>query len=419
MANARLHRRERATAERLRAANVALADTVDALQRSTDIHQCLTRVAVRQEGQEGIARAVHELTGFPVAVEDGHGNLRAWAGDHRPEPYPKESHADRARLLDRAMEAGTPIRDGARLVAVASPGTDVVGVLALVDPEGRAGDQERVALEHGATVLAVELSRLQNLAETERRLGRDLIDQLLAGTDQDSALARAQGLGYDLERPHRVVVVEPDAHTAQADPAEDALFHAVRRAGRDTGAGSLLVARPGSVVLLADADVPWDRLRAAVSSELGGRQCRLGVGGPADRPEDFPRSYQQAALALKVQRATGSAVRATVFTDLGVYGLLADGDVSETERFIEVWLGSLLAYDKKKGSNLVATLGHYLECGKSYDATATALAVHRSTLKYRLQRIAELSGHDLSNPDTTFNLQFATRAWQTLEALGA
>jgi DNA-binding PucR family transcriptional regulator len=43
--------------------------------------------------------------------------------------------------------------------------------------------------------------------------------------------------------------------------------------------------------------------------------------------------------------------------------------------------------------------------------------VHRSTLKYRLRRIREVSGHDLGVPDNQFNLQVATRAWRTLEAL--
>jgi DNA-binding PucR family transcriptional regulator len=62
-------------------------------------------------------------------------------------------------------------------------------------------------------------------------------------------------------------------------------------------------------------------------------------------------------------------------------------------------------------------LSRYLECGGNYTATADALALHRNTLKYRLQRIREISGHDLNDPDTRFNLQFATRAWQTLQAL--
>ncbi|HEY0616280.1 MAG TPA: hypothetical protein VGD15_01785, partial [Kribbella sp.] len=89
LANARLHAKERATAEELRGANTALAETVRALEQTTQIHDRFTRVAVAGEGQEGIARAVHELTGFPVAVEDRYGNLRAWAGPNRPDPYPK------------------------------------------------------------------------------------------------------------------------------------------------------------------------------------------------------------------------------------------------------------------------------------------------------------------------------------------
>ena len=90
-----------------------------------------------------------------------------------------------------------------------------------------------------------------------------------------------------------------------------------------------------------------------------------------------------------------------------------------TLRWLQDWLGLLLNYDAKKRSELVTTLSRYLECGGSYDATAKALSVHRSTLKYRLQRIREISGHDLSCPDTHFNLQLATRAWQTLSTLRA
>ena len=63
------------------------------------------------------------------------------------------------------------------------------------------------------------------------------------------------------------------------------------------------------------------------------------------------------------------------------------------------------------------TLTQYLEHGGNYDATAAELSVHHSTLKYRLQRIRELTGLELNDPDVHFNLQFATRAWRTLQAL--
>src|SRR6266550_199788 len=90
LANARMHARERAIADELRGTNATLAATVAAFELSTTIHDRLTQVAVAGEGVEGIAQAVHELTGYPAAVEDRYGNLRAWAGPARPDPYPKD-----------------------------------------------------------------------------------------------------------------------------------------------------------------------------------------------------------------------------------------------------------------------------------------------------------------------------------------
>jgi sugar diacid utilization regulator len=409
LANANLHAKDRAT-------NAALAETVQALRQSTQIHDRFTRVAVAGEGQEGIARAAHELTGYPVAVEDRHGNLRAWGGPDRPDPYPKARPARREEMLRRALREGRPIREGDRLVAIANPSSGVLGVLALVDPAGTAGDQEQIALEHGATVLAMELARLRSLAEAELRLRRDLVEELLSGTDEESALARAQALGYDLERRHRVAVLEGRGRTQD----EDAFFHGVRRAARNTGAGIMQVARRGDVVVLCDADVSWERFRAAVLTELGGGRCRIGVGGLCERPGDFPRSYREARLALKILDAAEGDDRAACYEDLGVYQILCEAeDPATVERFVQRWLGSLIAYDSRKHAELVPTLSQYLERGGSYDATAAALSVHRNTLKYRLQRIREISGHDLGNPDTNFNLHLATRAWQAVQSLRA
>jgi sugar diacid utilization regulator len=411
LGNARLHSQQRRQAVELLDINNRLADTVAALERSTAIHDTLTGVAVAGEGQDGIAKAIHELTGFSVAVEDRYGNLRAWAGPNRPDPYRKESPDRRAAMVSSALDAARPIRYLGHLLIAASPRDDVVGILALVDPDEVAGDDARVAIEHGATVLAMELARLSGLAETELRLRHDFVDELLAGTDESSAIARAEALGYDLERPHRAVVVEADPGTRDRDE----LFDAVRRAARDHGVGTLLSVRGASVVVLSDTDRPWESFRLAVERELVGGSCRVGVGSACDSVTDFPRSYRDARLALRVQRVAGGG-RATMFDELGVYRLLAGvDDLDKIDRFVRRWLGELLDYDmNKEASDLITTLGAYLDCGGNYDATAAALSVHRSTVKYRLQRIREISGHDLGSPDVNFNLQLAVRAWRTL-----
>jgi sugar diacid utilization regulator len=414
VSNARLHAQERATAAELVATNAALEETVSTLQRSMRIHDRLTKVAVSAEGQPGIAKALHELTGMPVAIEDRHGNLRAWAGPGQPEPYPKESFARREQLLRRLIREGKPVRDGARLTMLASPRPDVLGVLSLIDPERAADTADLIALEHGATVLSMELARVRGIADTELRLRRDLVHDLLSGTDDESAYLRSDALEHDLRQPHRVIVIEGRGRTRN----EDLLLHAVRRTVRDHRLSFLLDSWSGAVVLLTAGEMNWEQLRTSILTELGGGQCRLGVGGLSARPSELPRSLREAQLALRLQQTVISGTGACEYSKLGVFRMLAAiPNLSEVDSFVREWLGTLIDYDTAKHAELVKTLTQYLEHGGNYDATALTLSVHRSTLKYRLQRIRELTGLELNDPDVHFNLQLATRAWTTVEAM--
>jgi DNA-binding PucR family transcriptional regulator len=103
---------------------------------------------------------------------------------------------------------------------------------------------------------------------------------------------------------------------------------------------------------------------------------------------------------------------------LGIYRILSSlDDVGALERLVADQLGALLDHDAARGSQLVETLHHYLESGGSPTATAKALFVHASTVKYRLTRIREVGRHDLSKPAIRFDLQLATQAWVVLRAL--
>ncbi|MEW6476998.1 MAG: helix-turn-helix domain-containing protein [Actinomycetota bacterium] len=420
--NAALHRRERAGAAELRrvnrqlaSVNEQLAATVADLERTATIHEALTRVSASGAGEEGIARTVFELTGYPVAVEDRFGNLRAWAGPDRPDPYPKPDSRKRAHVLRQARREGRPMRDGDRLFALAQPRDEILGVIALVDPEGRAGAHDAFALEHGALVLAAELSHLRGLGEMVLRLRGDLVDDLCSGTDDESAHARAQAIGYDLHRPHAVVVVQ-----GRGKPGGEALARVVEQVAADLELGSLVGRRQGAVVLLAHAPggrttTAWKDFGEALAAEFPSGTVSVGVGGRCERPGDFPRSAREAFVALGVRQASRQPAGVTTYESLGIYRILAGGQhQTEVEEFVREWLGPLLDYDATHGAELVKTLSTYLECGGNYDETADGLAIHRSTLRYRLQRIREVSGLDLGDVDARFNLHAATRAWRVL-----
>ncbi|HEV7685562.1 MAG TPA: hypothetical protein VGQ80_03275, partial [Acidimicrobiia bacterium] len=208
LSGARRMAQHRKDAYELARANVALSRLVDELRRTVEIHARLDEVATSGAGMGALAATLHTVTGFPVAIEDRHGNLQAWApGDPQAADDPGPGREGREQIVKALLRSRKPTRIGSRIVVLAAPRYDVVGLLSLVDPDGAAGKFELLALEHGATVLAVELARLASVAEAEDRVGRDLLEELVSGRDQRAAVARAQAFGFDLARAHRIALI--------------------------------------------------------------------------------------------------------------------------------------------------------------------------------------------------------------------
>ena len=419
LSGARRMAKHRKDAYELARANVALSRVVDELRRTVEIHARLDEVATSGAGLDGLAATLHAVTGFPVVVEDRYGSVFASAPG---EPSAAGDGVDdgdgeeREQMVRSLLRKRKPTRIGPRLVALAAPRYDVVGLLSLLDPAGAAGKFELLALEHGATVLAVELARLASVVEAEHRVGRDLLEDLVHGRDQRRALQRARAFGFDLARPYRIALLHPAA-APDAGAGADAGLPVVRRLGRELGLDLIAAARPEGVLLLAAGEVPWERFHRALERDQGDLHWRIAVGGLCHQPADAPRSYRESLLIRPLQRTPASAA-VLAWETLGVYRILSSlDDVSALERLVAEQLGPLLGHDAERGSQLVETLHHYLESGGSPTSTAKTLFVHASTVKYRLSRIRDLGGHDLSAPSTRFALQLATEAWLVLQAL--
>ncbi|WP_372665894.1 PucR family transcriptional regulator [Amycolatopsis kentuckyensis] len=409
LSNSALLKRERRQSVALRELNDRLSTSVERLKQQTQVHDVLSTISASGAGEPGIAHALHQLTALPVAIEDRFGNLRAWGGPGRPDPYPKVGAQRREELLRHAATLSEPVRVKDRLISLVRPRHEVLGVLALIDPARTAGADEVFALEYGSTVLALELSHQRSLAEVELRLRRDLVDDLITGTGDGSAYARAEAIGHDLRRPHHVVVLR-----WSGDLADDVVAEATGRAVTTLGLASLVSRHSGAVVLLVAGRLDGAALYASLSESLGAEGA-IGIGGRCDTLERLPKSYAEAMRAVQIRRGSQSANGVTTFEQLGIYRLLDTGqNHGDVVEFVRDWLGKLLDYDTRRNAELVATLAQYLECGGSYGDTAAALMIHRSTLRYRLGRIREITELDLNDVDSRLNLHLATRMWQVL-----
>lgn len=412
LANACQQRQERNHSAELRRINDKLSTAMEHLERRKAAHEVLTKASVSGKGEAGIARAVHELTNLAVVIEDEFGNLRASAGLDHVQRYPKPTDQVRQAFIQKLMGHSGPMRDRERIVSLIRPRSDALGVLALLDPANTAGPDDMFVIEYATTMLSVELTHERKLAEAEIRVHQDLVDDLVAGTDDESASARAAAVGHDLHAAHYVLVVhwqQPGSTQAVGAAAQRVLRGWRRHA---------LVSRHGSeVVVLVDGPVDGAELYKAMAEQLRTDTGSIGIGGRCEQPGEFPRSLSEARKSLSIRIESASPFGATAFDDLGVYRILGNpASRVDVEHFIAEWLGPLLAYDARRRAELVRTLFEYLECGGNYDNAAAALVIHRSTLRYRLARIRQIAEVDLTDADTRLNLQVATRAWRLLHA---
>ena len=406
---------ERANIERVASLNANLESTVSTLKKIMETHRQLNEI-VANAGEAGIAKTLHQLTRFPVLIQDVHGNTRAAAGDTPGGRRAKEPPAQRQELIRQLQVTRQALYHRRTWLVLANPRPGVLGVIVLADPARTATETDLAALEYAATVLSVELARLQSVNEAELRSRRDFAEELLAGTDEATVKASAHTLGYDPERPHRVII----AAGRPRDGLDEQFFQAVVREVRRLDVATLVVGRVNYIVIIAYRETDWAKLQAGITSQLPGGTCRLAVGSRYPNVWQVAASYREAQFvaSLPPSAAGYPAVPVLLFDSLGVYRMLSSvTDPAGIEAFMNDQLGTLLDYDKRHHSNLLVTLAQYFDSGCNVDQAAAVLSIHRSTLKYRLKRVRELLGQDLNDGSTRLDLHLATRVWLTLDSL--
>jgi sugar diacid utilization regulator len=399
----------------LESTNAELESTVSTLTKIMETHRRLNEI-VTTAGEMGIATTLHRLTSFPVLIQDVHGNIRAAVGEMPDDQHEKQQPEQRQELIRKLRIAHRAVYHRRAWLVLANPRPGILGVIALIDPACTASETDLAALEYAGTVLSVELARLQSVAEAELRSQRDFAEELLAGADESTVKASAHGLGYDSQRPHRVII----AAGPPRGGLDEQFFQAVVREVRRLDVGSLVVARTDYVVIIANREADWAKLQAAITGDLPRGTCWLAVGSRYSDAWHVAASYREAQFVANLASSALSspAVPVLRFDSLGVYRMLSSvTDPAGIEEFMNEQLGPLMDYDKKHHSSLLLTLARYFDSGCNYDEAAEALSVHRNTLKYRVKRIGELLGRDPQDGEARLDLHLAIKIWLTLESL--
>ncbi len=395
------------------AKQVASAAYRAATQEMMALQKELLAEIAQDNGVGGIARVLHQRTGRKVLIIDPTGGVLACAGYGGLHDVPQDrlvaGHPGAGRL---GALHGVRERHGDSWTAAACPDQTLLGRISIHDPDSDLSDVDLLSLEQAASILTAELLRARTVDRGSGGSLGELAAELLDGMHPDRLRTRGRQHGYDLDPAHRAVAVEATSAGTEA-------VGVVEQVARNLGlATPLVTARSSRILLLTPSELDWDSFAATLSGAFGA-EVRIGIGG-AYPVTELGRSLTEAVFALELGTTVGSEAPVTTFADLGVWKMLVDS--SEPRKLREVvaeWIGPLVEHDEQHSSELVKTLTIYLKASCAMETAAAALHVHRNTLRYRLSKIYQVSGRDLTDPDQRFHLELACRAWIVLQALEA
>ncbi len=280
------------------------------------------------------------------------------------------------------------------------------------------------------TMIASEVERVRAPERASESAAGDFLRAVLLRelVDRDQLIAAARDLSLEIADGASMIV----ARARPQAPTEEGWRGRVRaiaeRGARAVSSRSIaaLSEREGMsaaevILLVPGADEQTGaRAAEAVSRELqaalGSFTFALGRSRIAADPADLPRAASEALLAANVAEGSDGE-QPLAFEETGAYRLLLSTmseNPGELQRFYAETVEPLVSYDDQYETDLLQTLETFLELDGNVARTAQRLFTHRHTIYYRLERVRELTGLDVSSTDGREKLSLGLKAMRVL-----
>ncbi|MEU6700825.1 PucR family transcriptional regulator ligand-binding domain-containing protein [Pseudonocardia sp. NPDC046786] len=363
---------------------------------------------------------------------------------------PAPGDAERDAVVTAFLTAGRlPVTAGGHLVVPASPGSArATGRLVAARlPDGCEPDTGTVdAIGELATIAALDRSREREGTAVTRPIADDALARVAAGAgDRPETLVRLRQAGMEPDGTVVVLVLRADGPPDPAGTAHALLTDALvgagpaavgvhdgaavavlavpgdRDGGARTGPGPGAAAGTGATGAVGvsgavgdvGADGPVTGVLAALhrlGPGLGGWRLHGGVSRPASA-EVLSGAFAEAVHAAGPAANRPGPVTVLRSAEVTSHVLLLAGVPDDVRRgFADRVLGPVHEHDARSGSRLAETLGVFLDESGSWSRTAARLHLHVNTVRYRIARVGELTGRDLSRFADRVDLYLALRS---------
>lgn len=302
-----------------------------------------------------------------------------------------------------------------------------LGFIIIFEKNKNINQYEKLIIENASYLYAVELLKQKESFEIEQNIKKDFLEMLLdeKNYNENEIKLKASYLGYDLTASHFVLIIEPDNFPKMLDKKgihEYSKYHLKRGFLRmvndvirkiDLEAVTVLQGSKIAILIRCKKKKLYDTIISRFTSLLKnetqnyfGSSITIAIGSIVDEIKDIKHSYQEANDVFYFLRNTNRYGECMSFKELGFHQLLFK---KKYEVFAKHVLQPLIDSDVKKGTTYLLTLEKYFHHNFHLKATADELYVHPNTLRYRLERIKEISKFDFELEEDRLNVHLAIK----------
>jgi sugar diacid utilization regulator/predicted hydrocarbon binding protein len=302
-------------------------------------------------------------------------------------------------------------------------GEKKLGRMLVVERHFQLGEKEKMLLEAGAKIIALEVLKEQ---EAQLQYRFNFFELLLSGeySSRDVLVTQANKVNFLLDGTYQMVGIALEKPgnegTSYINDGSlfDTLYHQARNFVKDKSANSkVLIFSQQIIIFLSYADKEWSKKELEVffsqlMHQLKKHFPKYGVylvcGRICKILSHYPMAYREIKACLTIMKRLKQMDRVIYFEKLGVLSILFEVEQSKLVDFVDSVLGPLIDFDEGAGQELLPTLSLYVKNNFNIQVTARNHYISASTLKYRLRKIKDL-GIDLEDPEVRLNIQLALK----------
>lgn len=254
----------------------------------------------------------------------------------------------------------------------------------------------------------------------------DLLSGIIFGNeiDIDALILKSHMIGYDITPPQQIFDLHVSLQGDMTSFDREMVYTTVKQSFEKEMI-SIVLSQYGNNFIGMFQSFPkakeklqqiYDAMCQEIRKKYPDIYLMMGVGKPYQRLEKLQDSFHEASRAIMLMHKKGYTDGIYFSDSLGFLNLLYNmEDTKSMEDFLQDTLGALLDYDRENNTELVKTLKVYLEQDCSLLHASEQLHTHRNTVKYRIQRVEEITGRSLQSFYTKLEFMNAILCYEMLK----